>query len=417
MAHNFIYPIKDSWLYSRYPTYNYGLDEVLEIRKDSDVSSSTTTEGIKNSRILVQFDLSTFSSASRASASYFYLNMYSTNPSELAAEYTIMAYPVSQSWSNGTGFPAASKIYYNGVSWYHRLENTNWIGTGSSGAGGTYYTSSVSASQNFSYQGADIRMDVTNVVRTWIAGTLPNNGFILKFPDVNESDDDNYGRLTFYSRDTHTVTLPTLEAVWDDSVYITGSAQMIYSGNVYGTLNTGGIISGASFTGSYTGSSGNASGSITNMNVTVSSSAATITGVFTNVLSGTTFQPLTSEQLAIVMINLKNQYKYGTNGRIRFKGKDQFQRKTFLNTATTAFNIIKYLPMNNSWYSIVDAYSGRIIIPFSDYTKVSCDLNGNYFDLNFTGFMPERFYKIIFKITFNGSDTFIDNNNIFKVVK
>jgi hypothetical protein len=568
--HYLIFPKQDAWIYSKYPSYNYGLDEILEIRKD--VSGSIVSGSIINekSRILIQFNTASFSAKAIASASYFYLNLYAANPLNLATDYTIEVYPITQSWTNGTGFPAGSRIKYDGASWTNKSTGIAWA----SGSGGYYTTSSVSASQTFSYNLADIRMDVTNIVRSWTSGTLPNYGFMIKLSNAEELDTSSYGRLTFYSMDTHTVNLPVLEAVWDDSIFITGSSQMVYSGSVYGQLlpgstvsgqfesasgqvttgtgtitaeflgtaqhfvtqslssslsqsfNTilGGVFSGSLFgvlsgsisgtmsasivsstlfigtigggsligsynsssliTGSISGSiistgsaymfvsgnidiyvsgtfsgsfigtssnanqyyfefvnisgSGNQSGSITgsysgqgtinftnskiSSSMTVSGSQyfnppAIISGSFINTLAGVTFQALSSDQLAIVMRNLKKEYKYTTQTRIRLVGKDQYQRKTFLNTAATQFSVIKYLPRNNTWYSIVDAYTNRIIIPFSDYTKVSCDTEGNFFDLNLNGFMPERFYKIIFKVTFNDVDSYFDNQYIFKVVK
>ena len=189
--------------------------------------------------------------------------------------------------------------------------------------------------------------------------------------------------------------------------------------NISGSNDTSGSI-----TGSYIGTAGssiNFSNAVINVQGRISSSffppALIVSGNFTNVLAGTTFQPLVSDQIAIVMRNLKKDYKYATSTRIRLVGKDQYQRKTFANTAATNFAIIKYLPKDNTFYSIVDAATGRIIIPFSDFTKVSCDLDGNFFNLNLTGFVPERFYRILFKVTMNDADSYFDNNYIFKVIR
>ncbi len=57
------------------------------------------------------------------------------------------------------------------------------------------------------------------------------------------------------------------------------------------------------------------------------------------------------------------------------------------------------------------------LIPFSNYTKVSLNSEGHYFDVNTIGLMPERFYKIIFKSTIDSVDTYFDNQYVFKVVK
>jgi hypothetical protein len=557
--HYLIFPKQDAWIYSKYPTYNYGLDEILEIRKD--LSSSLS---IQNSRILIQFDLTGFPSG----ASQYFLNLYAANPINLAADYTIEAFPISSSWTNGTGFPASSIRKYDGASWVSKSSDAPWTSAGGD------FISTVSASQVFSYNLPDVRIDVTSIVSAWQSGLFTNNGFLLRFTSSQETSPNNYGRLTFYSMDTHTVNVPTLEALVDNYEFITGSTQLTATGYVDGYLYPGGVVEGqfssasgmttagggniqASFagtamhfvteslssslsqslnilttatfsgssvgvisgsisgtmnstyisatlftgsidgtgtlSGSYTGSaiSGSVVGNIISVgtsymyisgntsiyvsgafsgsfigntsngsfyffeSVVISGSSdqsgsvtgsydgtgiitfdhalatfngevsgnqylnppATIKGIVTNNLANTSFEPLLSDQIVIVLKSLRKEYKYNTTARIRLVGKDQYQRKTFLNTAATQFSIIKYLPPNNTWYSIVDAYTGRIIIPFSNYTKVNCDLFGNYFDVIFSGMMPERFYKLLFKVTFDGVDSYFDNNYIFKVVK
>jgi hypothetical protein len=148
----------------------------------------------------------------------------------------------------------------------------------------------------------------------------------------------------------------------------------------------------------------------------VGSQSGSYTGSISVVLSGSSFEPLLSDQISIVMKNLKKEYKYQTQPRIRFLGKDLNQRRQFSNVGISSFSVIKYLPVGTQ-YSIVDAYSDRILIPFDAYTKISCDLEGNYFDLNLNGFMPQRFYKILFKTIISNVDIYIDKNYIFKVVK
>ena len=57
------------------------------------------------------------------------------------------------------------------------------------------------------------------------------------------------------------------------------------------------------------------------------------------------------------------------------------------------------------------------MIPFSDYTKVSLDETGHYFNVSLSGFMPERFYKMIFKVILDGQTQYFDTDSQFKVVK
>ena len=58
------------------------------------------------------------------------------------------------------------------------------------------------------------------------------------------------------------------------------------------------------------------------------------------------------------------------------------------------------------------------IISFDDYTTISCDSNGNYFDLWMTSFQPDRFYRIAYKVVSGSNETYFDDNKfIFKVVR
>ena len=50
------------------------------------------------------------------------------------------------------------------------------------------------STQSFSYESVDIVMDVTTM-NTWISGSLPNEGFILKHDSDKENDTIDYGQL------------------------------------------------------------------------------------------------------------------------------------------------------------------------------------------------------------------------------
>ena len=59
-----------------------------------------------------------------------------------------------------------------------------------------------------------------------------------------------------------------------------------------------------------------------------------------------------------------------------------------------------------------------MLIDFNtDFTKISCDSEGGYFDVYMDGLQPERYYRILVKTTLDGSTTVVDDQNIFKVVR
>lgn len=216
-----------------------GRDQVMDLVKIS--AGEPTFEGedtvyyadTVNSRILLQFDLTEVSrsiSQGKISSNFFsYLTLKSANSQNLANDYTIYAYPVSGSWVQGKGFLNSNPDITDGSSWKYRsgkLEGTLWktgsynpTSTGSFSTisgGGNWFTSSF-ASQSFVNADPDVRMDVTSVVRTWISGSIPNNGFIVKHLDSIENDLSQVGVLQFFSPNSHTIFVPRLEFYWDDS--------------------------------------------------------------------------------------------------------------------------------------------------------------------------------------------------------
>jgi hypothetical protein len=58
-----------------------------------------------------------------------------------------------------------------------------------------------------------------------------------------------------------------------------------------------------------------------------------------------------------------------------------------------------------------------MIYDFEQFTKISCDTSGPFFDVYLNTLQPERYYRLLLKTQIDGTSQIIDNNNIFKVVK
>jgi hypothetical protein len=132
-----VFPKKDSSVYERYPERNTGVDQILEIKKYAigepydDVSHPIASWGTTyNSRIFIQFDLSDlqelYNSNQLTSAKYF-LTLKSSEAESLQTEYTLYAYPLAQTWTNGNGYYNDEPEITNGVSWYYT--DSKQIGT------------------------------------------------------------------------------------------------------------------------------------------------------------------------------------------------------------------------------------------------------------------------------------------------
>lgn len=360
--HFFTFAVKDTTLYEASASMNTGLDSILEIRKDMNPDGSV----IKLSRPIIQFDLTDISSSivngTIPSTRKFYLNLFDAYPSALSVEQSLKGYPVSQSWSMGHGTFNDNPITTEGASWAYKtglaLADT-WV-SGSLTSGGAWYSGSgYEASQSFSLETTDLRMDVTDIVEKWLDNTIDNAGFILKRSGSDETSTTQLGTFSFFSRDTNTVYPPKLEVVWDDSTWTTGSLSQLSSDEL--------------------------------------------------------------EDSKVYLKIFRSEYKQIGKTKIRLVGRERFPTRTWA-TASTDQVVVKTLLSGSTYYSIMDSYTDETIIPFDDYSKVSCDSTGNYFNLWMNGLQPERYYKVVIKVvsgsgTANETAQYFDEGWNFKVTR
>jgi len=371
--HYFGFPNKDSTLYEVSSSMNTSLDEILEVRKDMNADGTV----INTSRILIKFDL-TYISESVASGlitsgsnTKFYLNLYDANSTDLNISQTLYGYPVSQSWSNGSGKHGSNPVISDGVGWKWKDDSTTrtqWNAVSQSG--GTWYSGSgYEASQSFSHEPKDLRMDVTDITWKWLHSTVPNEGFMLKRSGSigntdSNSDEGNttrMGNFSFFSVNTHTVYPPKLEVVWDDSTWATGSLSPLSSANL--------------------------------------------------------------EDMNLYMRGFRPKYKENSKIKFRVVARERYPERTYSSTQySSGYNTVKYLPSGSTYYQIKDAYTEDVIIPFGSGSKISCDSTGNYFNFWMDGLQSERFYRINYKVV-SGSGTadetiqYFDEKHSFKVVR
>lgn len=220
-----LFPEKDTTIYSEFVNKNTGLDEILDLSTNLNstiVTGNNYPQTSEVSRILIQFSSSSlsdiFSNKIANNSWKAYLRLYLAKASALPLNYTIFAYPLSQSWDMGTGRYDNIPETTNGASWDYKTSLNLWSITGSS------FITSSAASQSFSpYISQDIEMDITNIVSQWISGSLPNNGLLLKHSSSVEFNTSSIFELKYFSRDTHTIYPPCLEFRYNDHIWTTGS--------------------------------------------------------------------------------------------------------------------------------------------------------------------------------------------------
>ena len=344
--------------------------------------------------------------------SKFSLKLKASSTSEVPLDYKVYAYPLSKSWDMGTGrydteglgsfgaswyynttqntsslwySPTASSVTYNfsdylltsslgsssfqngGATWFYNVPSTYSQPT--SNTSSSFYNtlsssvyissfcssslsgSSLICSQSYSYSTSDIYMDVTPIVKGWICGCVPNNGFILiSSLELIQSNDIN-SSIRFFSKETNTIYQPYLDVKWDDSTYSSGSLIPL-----------------------------------------------------------TGFNPYT-----VVVKNVGREYKFGSIPRINIFAREKAPLKNFVKGYQQSQYLSSSLLPSDSYYAIKDNESENFVIDFDDYTKLSCDGTIHYFRLDTTALPVERYYRILIKTEINGETLIFDNGNIFKV--
>ena len=380
MAHYFIFPEKDTTIYSHplKDEANAGIDEVLTILDEEYLG------GYYPSRILIKFKDSNIQDvvdnkiSGPFSAS---LNLYATEHVNLNSDQVIEVYPLGEDWNNGTGRIDNTPFTTDGCSWKFRdndtlqtswtlsghdesqldVEFTGSLGGENQGGGIWYYGDGFEVTRSYSFQDElDLNFDVTSPVLKFYSGSklgssypngIPNNGFIIKRTGSREFNSNLDGTLNFFSLDTHTIYPPYLDFSWDDSVYDTGSAtddKIKKTGECYVTLR-----------------------------------------------------------------NNKEKYNQIEEVKFRLNVRELYPTRKFVTSSN--FLDVNYFT-SESFYSLVDYATDETIIPFGDHSKLSADAEGMHFKIFMNGLQAGRYYKLLFKHENNDGIRVYDDNYYFKVV-
>jgi hypothetical protein len=395
MAYYFLHPEIDTTIYSHpdRTNLNAGHDEILEIVKEKGSSDQIYYP----SRVLIKFNneeikttisdivgvtiFNKSSSANVFTSCSVNLQLSTTEHKNLARVLNLELFAISQSWDEGTGRFSSIPSASNGCSWVFRdnddVTKTKWTtgsfntvygSTGSINAsgitegGGVWYTgSNFTATQQFNNaDDLDTNFDVTNIVHKFSASLfnnsshptgIENNGFIIKQPDIIETNtSESFGELKYFSVDTHTIYPPKLCFKWDDSSYSANQNKIKNSG-----------------------------------------------------------------ELSVSLYRNKEEYNQDEVARFRIHVRDKYPTREF---TTTSNNLNVGYFKSTSFYSVRDAHTEEEIIPFdTNFTKLSADSEGMYFDLYMKGFQPERYYRVLFKHINNDGTTIYDSNYHFKVIR
>lgn len=361
-----IFAEKDTTLYSDYTTLNSGMDPILELTKNTSLlypSQSTAA------RILIKFADQDMLDVKN---NYFHnsnfqanLKIYLADATALPTDYTLEAFPIYGTWDMGTGRFGDSPITDTGASWSYRLANqsSGWISggyptdvTGSFtdlNIGGGNWYDNISASQSF---GVYINKDINIDVTSIVDAHL-------------SSSIDNEG-----------IIVKTTSPLELDQNY---NYKLAFFSRDTNTIYA---------------------------------------PVLEFKWDDSTFAPVTSsmsgissEDIRVSLSNNKGEYNQYEKHKFRVNVRDLFPTRVF--ATSSLYTTQKYLP-SSSYYSLKDVKSDLTIIDFDDnYTKISCDSQGNFFNMYMYGLEPERYYKLLIKTVISGSSIVFDQDYIFKVTE
>jgi hypothetical protein len=350
-------------MYSDYPTVNGGLDEILDLSKSvSVINPSYSAVG----RALVKFDNTDISSSiSNYIGSYpfsAYFGMYLADASAIPTEYSIEVFAVSESWDMGTGRADENPNAANGVSW-------QWLNADMTGWNTSSYSQGVTGSFISTSGGGG----------NWYTGSEATESF------NNMSDQDVYIDVSSIVNQYVSGTLINQGFLIknDDSIEF----DVNYSYTLkYFSVNTNTIYP------PYMDLKWN--DSIYNPN----------TG---------SMSLIQSSNIVVTLGNNKLRYDQEEIKRFNVNVREQYPARTFV--TSSLYNIGEYLPSSSYW-RLRDYDTGNIIFDFdTNYTIISTDQNGSYFNLFMNGLEPERYYALEIRVDYNGDTMIFDNDYYFKI--
>ena len=371
---------RDATLYERKPAQNTGIDPILELTK---IAADTKFEGILqsdtyNTRILLDFasQITALSQSivnneipnlgSNSKSSSVYLSLIAADAAELPLSFELKAFPISQSWVMGNGYKIDNPVTTKGVSWYYRDAEdpgTRW-NTGSAASSGD-------ASATELLGGG-----------TWMTGS----GYEASQSFVNPRSLDIRMNITNIASKWLNGSIP------NNGLVLKRTTTDERSTDVFGSIKYYGNETHTIF--------------IPRLEIAWDDTVTSGTGSF-NMITTDTYVPYFK--------NIRPSYRAADKAVFRIGVRPEFPVKSY---STGSTYLTEYRLPTSSYYSVTDAYTNQIIIPYDrNATKISCDSNGSFFRLNMNTFMPDRYYRILLKIERDG-DTDIqihDNGYYFKI--
>ena len=331
-----IYPNKSSSVYSFYPKMNTGLDPIIDVSNYNIHFNSVpqVTRGLISfsqehiNKLITDNNISFNTNNVKC-----YLKLYIADAQGISVDSKLEVYPILGEWNNGTGTYLDSPLTTNGVSWEFKNFNS---GLPWDVEGGDFHLTPKSEHTFKLDSEKDLYIDVTDIVIEWVNGNKDNNGFLIKWEDLIEGNDNPNIQpiLQYFSNNTNTIYPPSLEIKWDDSEFPEGED-----------------------------------------------------------LNNIENRIITDSNIFLQIKNPPNIYNEDSVIKVKINVEKRYRVKSFKSYYRD--NESLFLP-RESYYAIQDLETNEFIVNRdNEFTKISCDGEDSYFLLRLNSFQPERYYQIL----------------------
>lgn len=429
---------------------NMGAADSLEVFS---IYAQASSSSFELARTLVHFpvnqivDARSNSQIPQSGSVDFYLRLFNVKHTEtLPKQFTLSIMPISQSWDEGDGIDMESYKDETAVNWISASVGVPWTTPG-----GSYITSSTYNSF-FDLGTEDLELNITSLVENWMSNTIPNNGVGIMLSASLESDTRSWYTKKFSARSSeYFFKRPIIEARWNSSFKdyrgnFYASSSLLAEDNLY-TIYLYNFVRGQ-----YKDIPGIGTGSIyvrlynsASNGDEITTSAITGSWYSTGIYSANFALDTTASKAYDRWFNGSNVYHTGTIKIHKFDSYNMDVTPKYVTTITnlkpiysneetarfrlfvrekdwkpTIYTVsnakIQNQIIDNAYYRVYRVMDDMPIINYgtgsNEYTKMSFDVSGNYFDLDMSILQKDYMYgmKFVYKINSN----YIEQPYIFK---